>query len=113
MYSSVSNLKRILALKETTPRGIKPVLVKSHCGLLSFLVSLLADLVILVHHRLGLLLCHHTIRDELLTVQLQDVLVLFDDRVHDWLCEHRLVNFIVAKLPVPHQINDNIPGKTC
>ena len=111
MYSSVAHLERILALEETTPRGIKPVLVHRHCCLLGLLVGLLADLVVLVHHCLGLLLGHHTVTDELLAVQVQDVLVLLDDGVHDWLCEHRLVNFIVAKLPVPDQINDNIPGK--
>ena len=110
MYSSVAHLERILALEETTPRGIKPVLVHRHCCLLGLLVGLLADLVVLVHHCLGLLLGHHTVTDELLAVQVQDVLVLLDDGVHDWLCEHRLVNFIVAKLPVPDQINDNIPG---
>merc|ERR550525_855175 len=49
VYSGVTNLQRILALEETTPGGIKPVLVQSHCRLLSLLVSLLADLVVLVH----------------------------------------------------------------
>ena len=111
MDSGVSDLERILAFKEPTPGGIQPMLVKSLCCLLRLLVRLLADLVILFHHRLGLLLGHRALVDELLAIKLQDVLVLLDDRVHDWLGEHWLVNFIVAKLPVPNQINDNIPGK--
>lgn len=42
----------------------------------------------------------------------QNILMLLDDGVHDGLGEHRLIDLIVPKLPVPDQINNNIlvPG---
>ena len=99
MNSGVSDLERILALKEPTPGGIQPMLVKCLCCLLRLLVRLLADLVVLVDDCLDLLLGDHALADELLAVDVHHVGVLLDDGVHDRLREHRLVYLVVAESP--------------
>ena len=69
-------------------------------GLLArLLVGLLADLVVLVHDCLDLLLGDHALADQLLAVNVHHVGVLLDDGVHDRLGEHRLVYLVVAESP--------------
>ena len=59
-------------------------------------------------HLVHLFLGDDALIDKLLRVEVEHVLVLLDDRVHDRLGEHRLVDLVVAVLTVAHQIHNHI-----
>ena len=77
----------------------------------SFLICILTNSVIFVHHSLRLLFCDNPLANQLLAVHLEDVGVFLDDGVHDGLGEHGLVNLIVTKSSVANQINDHVSLK--
>ena len=46
--------------------------------------------------------------DELCSVDVSNWLDLLDDRVHEWLCEHWLIELVMSELSVTNQVNHNI-----
>lgn len=48
------------------------------------------------------LLGNNTFLDELFAVLVENVFHLLDLLVHEWLCEHWLVDFVVAVLAIAH-----------
>ena len=113
MNTSVLHMKRILAFEESRPRGIKPMLVVDLSLFTSLLVSFLTDLVVLVNDSLDLLLGHDSFTDQFVAVDVKNIGMLLDDRVHDRLGEHWLIDLIVSKFSVSNKVNDNIPAIIC
>ncbi len=103
-----AELKGVLALEESRPGRVEPVLVIDLLLLLRLLVGLLTNLFVLVNDLLDLFLGHGAFLDELFRVDVEDVGVLLDDAVHDGLGEHGFVDLVVAVLPVAHQVDDDV-----
>ena len=127
----VFHFERVKALKETRPGRVQPVLVINlpkreqfklfkilmpilYLSLLrGFPVSLLTNFVIFVHNSLDLFLGCNTFSNKLFAVYVKNIGVLLDDRVHDRLGEHWLIDLIVSKFSVSNKVNDNIPAIIC
>ena len=77
----------------------------------SFLICILTNSVIFVHHSLSFLFCDNPLPNQLLAVHLEDVGVFLDDGVHDGLGEHGLVNLVVTESSVANQVNDHVSLK--
>jgi hypothetical protein len=71
--------QRVLALEESGPGRVEPVLVVDLLLLLSLLKRLFADLLVLVDDNVQFFLVDYALIHQLLRVDFEDVLVLLDD----------------------------------
>merc|ERR1711892_761152 len=109
---SIGHFQWILAFKESRPGRVKPVFVVDLSFLRSFLIGLFTNFVIFFNNCLNFFVGCYSFSNQLLAVDVQNIRVFLNNGVHDWLGKHGLINLIVAKLSVAHQVYDDIsvPG---
>lgn len=107
-HAGLRHLQRVLAFEEPGPRRVQPVLVLDVRLHLRLLHRILADLLVLVAHRLHFLGGDDAFGDELVGVDVQHRLRLLDAFVHERLGEHRLVDLVVSVAAVADDVDDDV-----
>lgn len=77
-------------------------------GRKTLVVALSETVEFLIPHLLLLVLCDHTFLNESISIDAVDSAMLIDLLVHHWLCECRLILFVVTVASVADDIDENI-----
>ena len=104
----INDLKEEKGISYLSSNVIVVASLKGKYGLGPHLTMGYLHVIQLESHLVHLFLGDDALIDKLLRVEVEHVLVLLDDGVHDRLGEHRLVDLVVAVLTVAHQIYDHI-----